>query len=79
MSPDKPELASILEEGLLSAVKDGSFERLFKQRFGGVIKRAHLEKRTVIELEHPTFNPMPNPDLWYVPGRPRQNEPIQEY
>jgi hypothetical protein len=67
VGPDKPELARIVKEGLLIAVKDGSFESLFKQRFGSIIKRARLEKRTVIKLDHPTFNSTPYPNQWYAP------------
>lgn len=67
VSPHKPELARVLEAGLLAAVKDGSFEHLFEERFGDIIQRAGLEKRTVIQLDHPTFNPLPDPDLWYAP------------
>jgi hypothetical protein len=46
-------LAHAIEQGLRIAIKDGSFDRLFEQYNGESIRRAHLNTRTVFELNNP--------------------------
>lgn len=48
-------LAEKIEKGLKLAIQDGSFDRLFEQTFGDIIKRYNLENRQVIELENPFY------------------------
>ena len=50
------------------AILDGSFDKLFQQYFGEGIRKAHLETRTVIELQNPLLTPETptnRPELWY--------------
>jgi ABC-type amino acid transport substrate-binding protein len=42
-------LARDIRDGLETAIRDGSFDKLFQQYFGERIRKAHLERRTVIE------------------------------
>jgi len=46
-------LAKLIEQGLRTAIKDGSFDKLFDQYNGAAIKRAGLKDRTVFELKNP--------------------------
>jgi len=61
-------LAQDIRDGLEGAIRDGSFDKLFQQYFGERIRKAHLEKRTVIELQNPLLSPETpsnRPGLWY--------------
>jgi hypothetical protein len=62
-------LAQVIHDGLERAIRDGSFDKLFQQYFGEQIRKAHLETRTVIELQNPLLSPEESPtnrpDLWY--------------
>ena len=61
-------LAQDIRAGLESAIRDGSFDRLFQQYFGEWIRKAHLDTRTVIELKNPLLSPETpanRPELWY--------------
>ena len=53
VSRKNPELAALIDKGLRTAIKDGSFDRLFAQYNGDALKRAHLATRTVFELHDP--------------------------
>jgi len=53
-------LAGQIELGLQRAQRDGSFERLFQQFNGDVIKAAKLDQRRVFELNNPA---LPETDL----------------
>jgi ABC-type amino acid transport substrate-binding protein len=67
VSKSNPELAAILERGLTAAIKDGSFERLFQQSYGDVIRRANLSGRTELRLTNPllpTKMPLQRKELW---------------
>ncbi|MBV8667063.1 MAG: hypothetical protein JO269_11325 [Burkholderiaceae bacterium] len=48
-----PQLAQAIETGLRSAMRDGSFDKLFDRYNGEAVKRAHLGTRTVFELSNP--------------------------
>lgn len=68
VSRDNPALARAIEAGLEKAIKDGSFERLFQQYYGESIRRAGLDRRTVIHLANPTLpsgTPLDRPALWF--------------
>jgi len=61
-------LAKDIRDGLERAILDGSFDKLFQQNFGEQIRKAHLETRTVIELQNPWLTPETpanRPELWY--------------
>jgi ABC-type amino acid transport substrate-binding protein len=61
-------LAQDIRDGLEKAILDGSFDKLFQQYFGERIRKAHLETRTVIELQNPLLTPETpsnRPELWY--------------
>jgi hypothetical protein len=53
----KPELANLLEKGLLLAIKDGSFKELFEEKMGDFIVKGKLETRTLITLKNPDLPP----------------------
>jgi len=53
VSRKNPTLAKVIKRGLLAAIKDGSFEKLFEQYNGEAIRRAGLSSRTVFELHNP--------------------------
>lgn len=50
-------LAQVIETGLNRAIADGSFDALFYERFGEVIKRCNLRGRTSIALNNPLLPP----------------------
>jgi hypothetical protein len=71
-------LAENLRQGLEKAIADGSFDRLFDQHHGERLRKARLDKRTVIELRNPLLTPgtpSDRPELWYQympgPAKPR--------
>jgi|SRR5581483_1576362 len=51
-------LAQDIRVGLEKLILEGSFDRLFQRYFGEWIRKAHLEKRTVIELQNPLLSPL---------------------
>ena len=56
-----------IQRGLDVAIADGSFERLFQEYFGAVIKRSALDSRRVIELSNPLLppqTPLQDKRLW---------------
>jgi hypothetical protein len=67
-------LAEDIREGLEKAIADGSFDKLFLQHFGERLRKARLDKRTVIELRNPLLTPETpsnRPELWYDHRRGR--------
>ncbi|HJV01796.1 MAG TPA: transporter substrate-binding domain-containing protein [Burkholderiaceae bacterium] len=72
-------LADAVRRGLEAAIADGSFERLFNQRFGAALRQARLDQRRVIELSNPLLPdglPLEHRNLWLAPdaaphGKPR--------
>ena len=66
-------LAAALEQGLRTAIHDGSFEQLFRELNESSIERARLDQRRVIELANPELppeTPLAEQHLWFTPGRP---------
>lgn len=50
---DQAQLAEDITQGLERMIADGSFERLFQQYYGEVIRRSQLKVRQIIELDNP--------------------------
>ncbi len=50
-------LARRLEEGLQRTLADGSFDKLYSERFNEIIERAHLNDRIRFDLENPLLSP----------------------
>ncbi|RED52373.1 ABC transporter substrate-binding protein [Aestuariispira insulae] len=69
VSRHRPELAELLEQGLNKAIADGSYEKLFLDRFGPYIERANLAERRLIILQNPVVPPgTPAIDTsWWMP------------
>jgi len=60
-------LAKAIETGLNKALADGSFDALFYERFGEVIKRTNMRGRTLISLTNPMLpaqTPLGRKALW---------------
>lgn len=56
-----------ITQGLNYAIADGSFARLFNQYFAGVIERANLQNRRIINITNPLLPPsapIHNPKYW---------------
>ncbi|MBA5637952.1 transporter substrate-binding domain-containing protein [Duganella sp. LX20W] len=63
-------LAEAVRQGVEAALADGSFDRLFYQHYGALIRRAALAGRRVIELPNPLLppeTPLGRRELWFVP------------
>lgn len=72
VNKQRGDLAADIRRGLEIALKDGSFQALFMQNFGGFLKRAELGKRRVFELPNPLLpplTPLADARLWYRPER----------
>jgi len=68
VTPTKPKLAERIELGLREMIADGSFDKLFMEYHGDLIRRANLANRKIFRLENPNLSnrvPLENPDLWY--------------
>lgn len=70
VSPKRPELARMLEDGLMQAIENGSFDELMMQdpMVQMVIEQGNLASRRVFELENPNLpaaTPVDNPALWF--------------
>jgi len=62
--------AERVNAGLTAMVADGSLEKMFNARFGAVIAKYELAKRTLIELSDPVLrpeDPIGDARLWYRP------------
>ncbi len=67
VTPKRPDLARRIEQGLEAMLRDGSFEKLFQDYHGDMIKRAKLQDRRVLELDNPTLSPktpLDRKNLW---------------
>lgn len=72
-------LADSIRRGLDAAMADGSFEKLFQEYFGAVLRRARLEQRQIIEIANPMLpelTPLGDKRLWLqvksrAPQRPK--------
>jgi hypothetical protein len=70
VSPHNKALAIRIEEGLLEAIKSGSFERLFNQHFAAAIEKTAVSRRTHYRLNNPLLpdkTPLHNNALWFTP------------
>lgn len=68
-SPKRPELAKIIEDGLLAANDDGSFDTLFLNNpmVKMVLEKAGLENRRIFNIKNPALppkTPLNNSKLW---------------
>jgi hypothetical protein len=71
VSPALPRLAADLEQGLELAIADGSFKRLFDQRFGKVVAAHPVQAERVLYLNNPLLPPSApttRRELWLRPG-----------
>ncbi len=62
-------LAKRIEEGLLMAIEDGSFDKLFSVAMKSYLDKANLNNRVGIKLRNPLLSdetPLDNPLLWYL-------------
>ncbi len=63
-------LAERIERGLRTAIQDGSFDKLFEQYNGPLIRRANLKGRKLFVLNNPLLpeaTPLKQKELWLVP------------
>ena len=70
VNKQRPELAADIRRGLEIALRDGSFQALFMQNFGEMLKRSKLDGRRVLELRNPLLpreTPLSDARLWYRP------------
>ncbi|GAB2871427.1 transporter substrate-binding domain-containing protein [Pseudoduganella ginsengisoli] len=74
-------LAAALERGLLAAIDDGSFDRLFHATHGEALRRAQFGKRRIFHLNNPDLSPetpLARKQFWYTPdteARPMRRQP----
>lgn len=52
---DNLALAHRIRDGLLAGMKDGTFDRIFRENIQPSIDEAHLDKRHVIQLKNPEY------------------------
>lgn len=67
---DNTALAAALEKGLRTALRDGSFDKLFTLYYAGQIQSARLDRRRVFELPNPLLppeTPLDHPAFWFRP------------
>ena len=71
VNKQRTELAADIRKGLDKALRDGSFQALFMQHFGEILKRSKLDRRRVLEMRNPLLppeTPLGDARLWYRPG-----------
>lgn len=69
--PGRPRLAADLTAGLESLVADGTFERLSREQFGGLMRRHRTDQRRILTLRHPALppaTPLARKALWWPTG-----------
>lgn len=67
VSNDDSALALAIEHGLHEMIKDGSFNTLFEQQYGAIIKQLNQQKRQVLKLQNPSLpvaTPLDKPQYW---------------
>lgn len=65
-------LGLLIEKGLEIALKNGSFEELFYQHYGDVIKKSKLENRKIYRIENSFMNNdryINHNYLWFTPNK----------
>lgn len=63
-------LSNLIETGLLRAIEDGSYDALFQEHFGEVLKEIDLDKDFKFNLANPLLpqlTPIGKPEFWYYP------------
>ncbi|WP_158227149.1 substrate-binding periplasmic protein [Mangrovitalea sediminis] len=70
--PDNPKLAARIELGLLRAIDDGRYEKLFRTRFSHRLGSLKLGSRILFHLNNPDLSPqsralLRDDSLWYKP------------
>lgn len=68
---DNEALAQRIEQGLLRAIADGRFDRLFNAYFGAALQRAQLDQRLLLTLPNsdlPPEAPVYQPEFWISPS-----------
>ncbi len=65
MNNENAELAKKIEAGLIVAIEDGDFDKMFNKFYGDVIERANLQNRRVISLNNPQKFPLDQKAFWY--------------
>lgn len=68
---DNEALAQRIEQGLLRAIADGRFDRLFNSYFGAALQRAQLDQRLLLTLPNsdlPPEAPVYQPEFWISPS-----------
>jgi hypothetical protein len=61
-------LAEDIRRGMEAALADGSFEKLFYQHYGPLIRKARLEQRRLISIPNPLLppeTPLARKELWF--------------
>ncbi len=59
-SPDNTENAKRVEKGLMLAMENGSFQRLWLKHYASSIKASQLSKRHIIKIENPYIKTLSN-------------------
>lgn len=74
VTPERPDLAEQLRQGLLALHESGRFERIFRDHYGDLIERLALNDRQVLTLQNPLLpaaTPLDDDRLWLaLPSRP---------
>lgn len=68
VAPGLEQHAAALERGLMRAISDGSFDRLFNAFFADDLTASKLNQRTVFTINNPLLpplTPLNRPKLWY--------------
>jgi len=70
-------LSRLIETGLLKAIEDGSYDALFQEHYGDILKKVKIENRLKFDLVNPLLpplSPINNEKLWYFPPMPNSNK-----
>ncbi len=63
-------LAEDIEKGLLLAINDGSFKKLFEHHFSETIRKSNLNQRKIIHINNPLLpsrTPLSEKSFWFSP------------
>lgn len=66
INPRQPELVELIEQGLLRARSDGSFDALYESQYGDALRRATLRRRRVLRLPGLPLPPLARDGLFDV-------------
>ncbi len=70
VSPEYPEIANRLEEGLELMIQDGTLDEIFHKYYDADIKKADLDNRIIIKIDNPYLThetPLDRIELWFNP------------